>query len=81
MLRITGLFTIGSCLHNNQKACGGRGLHSARSVTPPTLHSTHILAGLQTCGLLIRPAKALEAVQAASKQPERYVQCALNSWE
>jgi hypothetical protein len=23
----------------------------------PTAHSTHIFAGLQTCGLLIRPAK------------------------
>jgi hypothetical protein len=33
------------------------GFHSPRSATPPTAHSTHIFAGLQTCGLLIRPAK------------------------
>jgi hypothetical protein len=36
---------------------GGSGFRCARSATPPTLHSTHILAGLQTYGLLIRPAK------------------------
>jgi hypothetical protein len=33
------------------------GFHSPRSAAPPTAHSTHIFAGLQTYGLLIRPAK------------------------
>jgi hypothetical protein len=33
------------------------GFRYARSATPPTLRSTHSFAGLQTCGLLIRPAK------------------------
>jgi hypothetical protein len=32
-----------------------------RSATPPTLHFTHILTGLQTYGLLIRPAKTSSA--------------------
>jgi hypothetical protein len=36
---------------------GGSGFRFARSAAPPTLHSTHILAGLQTYGLRIRPAK------------------------
>jgi hypothetical protein len=33
------------------------GFRSPRSAAPPTAHSTHSFAGLQTCGLLIRPAK------------------------
>jgi hypothetical protein len=33
------------------------GFHSPRSASPPTAHSTHSFAGLQTYGLLIRPAK------------------------
>jgi hypothetical protein len=36
---------------------GGSGFRFARSAAPPTLHSTHIWAGLQTYGLLIRPAQ------------------------
>jgi hypothetical protein len=38
---------------------GGSGFHSPRSVAAllPTAHSTHSFAGLQTYGLLIRPAK------------------------
>jgi hypothetical protein len=36
---------------------GAPGFRFARSALPPALNSTHILAGLQTYGLLIRPAK------------------------
>jgi hypothetical protein len=51
----------GQTAHNRSVYASGAvapsGFRYARSAAPPTLRSTHSFAGLQTYGLLIRPAK------------------------